>query len=111
MSGGAFDYKQYEIGYIADKIERIIEKSGRKLNKKELEKESRWREPDWYKQYPEDLYHYKYPKEVIAEFKKAVKILRKAQIYAQRIDWLLSGDDGKESFLARLKEELKENKL
>jgi len=33
-------------------------------------------------------------------------VLRKAAIYAQRIDWLLSGDDGEESFLERLKEEL-----
>lgn len=27
-------------------------------------------------------------------------------IYTQRIDWLLSGDDGEESFHSRLKEEL-----
>ena len=31
-----------------------------------------------------------------------------AAIYAQRIDWLLSGDDGEESFKRRLKEELDE---
>ena len=44
--------------------------------------------------------------EVIEEFKKGLKILKIAAIYAQRIDWLLSGDDGEESFKRRLKEEL-----
>ena len=49
---------------------------------------------------------YEYSKETIKEFKKGLAILRKAYIYAQRIDWLLSGDDGEESFHKRLKEEL-----
>lgn len=46
--------------------------------------------------------------EVIEEFKKGLKILKTAAVYAQRIDWLLSGDDGEESFKERLKEELNE---
>lgn len=29
-----------------------------------------------------------------------------AQVYAQRIDWLLSGDDGEDNFHLRLKEDL-----
>jgi hypothetical protein len=39
--------------------------------------------------------------------KEAVKALKIAQVYAQRVDWLLSGDDGEESFLRRLDDELK----
>jgi hypothetical protein len=35
-----------------------------------------------------------------------MKALRVAAVYTQRIDWLVSGDDGEESFLERLKEEL-----
>lgn len=46
--------------------------------------------------------------EIIEEFKKGLKILKMAYIYAQRIDWLLSGDDGEDSFKKRLKEELAE---
>jgi hypothetical protein len=107
MSGGAFQYDQYKIGYIADQIEHEIEKSGRKKTTEELKEES-WRDPDWYQTSPEDLHHYEYPPEVIEKFKEGVKALRIAQIYAQRIDWLLSGDDGEESFLRRLKEELNE---
>jgi hypothetical protein len=33
--------------------------------------------------------------------------LKAGYIYAHRIDWLLSGDDGEESFNKRLTEELK----
>ena len=33
-------------------------------------------------------------------------MIRVAEIYAQRADWLLSGDDGEEEFHERLKEDL-----
>ena len=46
--------------------------------------------------------------EVLDELKKGLEILKKAAIYAQRRDWLLSGDDGEDSFKRRLKEELDE---
>lgn len=46
--------------------------------------------------------------DVVEEFKKGLKILKMASIYAQRIDWLLSGDDGEDSFKKRLKENLDE---
>ena len=49
-----------------------------------------------------------YTEETIKEFRKGVDILKKAQVYAHRIDWLMSGDDGEESFHKRLKEKLKE---
>lgn len=54
-----------------------------------------------------DAYYPDYTPETIQEFRNAVKILKKASIYAQRIDWLISGDDSEESFHKRLKEELK----
>jgi len=106
MSGGRFDYDQYKIGYIADRIEQEIERNGREKTREELKEES-WRTPDWYEKYPEDKFWYEYPPEVIEKFKIAVQKLREAQIYAHRIDWLLSGDDGEETFLQRLEDELK----
>lgn len=104
MSGGSFDYNQYKIGYIADEIERLIKKNGCKKTKDEI-RDNGYRS-DFYEDYPEELYHHKYPKEIIKEFRKGLKILRKAQIYAHEIDWLISGDNGDESFLRSLKEEL-----
>jgi hypothetical protein len=44
---------------------------------------------------------------VIEKFKEGLEIIRKAEIYAQRIDWLVCGDDGPESFLRRLEQDLK----
>lgn len=62
-------------------------------------------EPDDYGEIP---FFPDYSEETIKEFRKGVEILKKAQVYANRIDWLMSGDDGEESFHKRLKEELKE---
>ena len=87
MSGGRFDYKQYIIGQIADMIEQEI-----RDNNKECEKS--WDRPN------------NFWKETIDEFRKGVEYLRKAEIYAQRIDWLLSGDDGEDDFHERLAEDL-----
>lgn len=105
MSGGHFEYNQYRIQQIAEEVERLIRDNGREKTEKELEEES-YSDSSWYDKYQEDLYHYKYPEEVIEEFKKGFDILKTAYVYAQRIDWLLSGDDSEETFLERLKDDL-----
>jgi len=106
MSGGHFDYIQTRFEWqIIDPIERLIENNGREKTKEELKGES-WNRDDWYERYPEDKFYYKYPDDIVDEFKKAVHYLKMAQIYTQRIDWLISGDDGEDSFRSRLKEDL-----
>jgi len=94
---------------MVDQIEETVVKNGVEKTPEDLKNEG-WRDPDWYKKYPEDLFHYKYPDEVIEKMKEGIEVLKRAQIYAHRIDWLLSGDDGEESFLRRLEEELNEIK-
>lgn len=89
MSGGHFDYKQYQIGYIADEVEHLIETN-------DSDDENEWG----------DKIGRNYDPETIEEFKKALKALQIAQIYAHRIDWLVSGDDGEDSFHRRLKKDL-----
>lgn len=105
MSGGTFDYNQRRIREIAERVEFEIAISGKPKSQRELKDES-WRDESWYEKYPEDLAHYQLRDEIMAEFKNAYEILRKAEIYAQRIDWYLAGDDGEDSFIERLKEEL-----
>ena len=105
MSGGHWDYIQYRFTDIAEDIEKLIEVNGKEKTKEELREES-WKDADWYEEYPEDKFHTKYPEEVIEEFKKGVEVIKQAQVYIQRLDWLLSGDDGEESFLRRLKDDL-----
>ena len=104
MSGGHFDYQQYRINDIADGIEQEVIESGKTIP------ENRWDYWDrqHYKEHPEDAVNYDYPEPVLRRFEEAVYALKRAAIYAQRVDWLLSGDDGEESFERRLKEELAE---
>jgi hypothetical protein len=112
MSGGTFDYNQYRIRDIADDIEQEIAKSGKPKSQRELKDEGGWRDNDeWYKKHPEDLNHHKLRDEILEEFKNAYEMLRKAEIYAQRVDWYLAGDDGEDSFLERLKSDMEELKL
>ena len=77
MSGGFFDYQQYTINDIKEKIEDY-------LNDNE----------------------YGYSEQTLKEFMIAISLLRKSYIYSQRIDYLLSDDDGEYSFHERLKEDL-----
>jgi hypothetical protein len=111
MSGGRYNYNQNTIKDIIEIIESEIEQSGKAKTKEELREFARYRDAEWYNKYPEDIFHYKYSNEVIKEFKKGAKALKIAYIYAQRIDWLLSGDDGEETFLDRLKNELNALKI
>ena len=110
MSGGHFDYYQWQINDIANSIEDYI--YGHSLDEEDVEYyiKDHWLEEEE-KEYILKHKHtipnrYEYSKQTIKEFKKGLAILKKAYIYAQRIDWLLSGDDGEESFHKRLKEEL-----
>lgn len=167
MSGGRFDYNQYHIKDIADRIEEEIKRATMKrpptitksavsvMEVIEGEHSTRYISRDWdmfknlkearknyldlgykikdiddksfwaiflthekdevkykvsyseWEEYSDGGYYPDYTKETLKELKKAVKTLRKAYIYAQRVDWLLSGDDGEESFHERLKEDLK----
>ena len=107
MSGGRFEYREYVINDIAGYVKHEISKSGQPKSEREIKESKRWMGDDHYEKYPEELNHYQYPDEVINEFKKGYEILRKAAIYAKRIDYLLSGDDGDESFIQRLTNEMK----
>jgi hypothetical protein len=91
MSGGYFEYNQYKIYQIVEDLEDVILNNGKE----------RVRRHAW-----EDEFYYQYPPEIIAKFKEGLELLKKAHVYAHRIDWLLSGNDGEESFLERLESDL-----
>ena len=88
MSGGRWDYQDYRIHDIADTFEDTIVHNNEK--------------PDWYYNWEGQVY----PDNVIEEFKKGYAILKLAEVYAHRADWLLSGDDGEDTFIKRLKENI-----
>lgn len=101
MSGGAFEYKQYHIREIHETIQSHLERIGKPKSKENL-----WNDKEYYEKYPEELNWANESDEVINAYKTAIDLLKKAEVYAQRIDWYISGDDGEESFLRRLKEDL-----
>lgn len=79
MSGGRFDYLQYRFSEIVFEIQMEI------INN-----------------FPTN----NISKETIEEFKKGIECIQKAQIYVQRIDWFLSGDESEDTFHKRLSEDL-----
>jgi hypothetical protein len=89
MSGGHFDYNQYRIQDIANEVERMIHAN----DSQELDE---WGNRKGYGFCPDTM----------KEFRNGLHYLRVAQIYAQRIDWLVSGDDGEDTFHQRLAKDL-----
>lgn len=116
MSGGHFDYEQYKIEHIADSIEEYL--YGSELYGKYEEdtyindlwfdsEEEKKKTAEFVRRNHRTLPNAYGLKEVtLAEFRKAVEYLRRAYVYAHRIDWLLSGDDGEETFHERLRQDL-----
>lgn len=88
MSGGHFDYIQSRIEEAANEIEEIIKNN----NNKELDEFGY-------------AIGYNFSDATIEKFKEAEKTVRKAAKMIQRIDWLISDDDGEETFHERWKEE------
>ena len=91
MSGGHFDYQQYRIEDIAVMIVEIIKSNDDESFDK------------WGQQRGNG-----YPPEIIEKFREAAHTLRQAAEMAQRIDWLLSGDDGEDCFLRRWDKEVRD---
>lgn len=76
MSGGHFNYGQFNIEGVADEIKSLINANTN------------------------------YSDETIEKFRLAEKTVRQASIMVHRIDWLVSDDDGEDTFHARWKEDL-----
>lgn len=99
MSGGAFGYSQYKIREIHKHIQNELDKQGQ-------EKQVEFWEKEYYEKYPEARFEEVYREDVQQIFKDGIEALKKAEVYAQRIDWFLSGDDGEDSLVSRLKSDL-----
>ncbi len=77
MSGGAFDYIQYRIDEVADQLAKHAA--------------------------AED---FQYSNSTRGIFVNTVERLKYASVLLNRIDWLLSGDDGEKTFYKRLEDDL-----
>lgn len=105
MSGGSMDYIYGIINQAADHIQN-------KLANVELKRKSK-RFCDVYEDYKKEhpeLAYLQSPEAltdaVIKRLRDALVCARKAAIYAERVEWLTSGDDGYENFCMRLDKQL-----
>lgn len=109
MSGGSMDYVSWKIQDAANHIQKELENS-------ELRRKSGrfFDVSKYYQDRHPNVGYLKSPKAltdaVIKRLSDALICVRKAAIYAQRVEWLTSGDDGHESFCLRLDEELSDCK-
>ena len=90
MSGGHFNYSQYKIREIAEDIERLIAANDDKTP-------DEWGSPKGYG----------FPPEIIERLRETAHTLEQAADMAQRVDRLLWGADGEESFLSRWEEDVR----
>ena len=93
MSGGYFEYKQHTIGQIIEDLEDVIYKNGT------------LQEDDY-----GNKFGHNFSVSTIEKFKQTLKWLELAQIASHRVDWLLSGDDGEETFHERWKDDMEKLK-
>ena len=89
MSGGHFDYTQHRIEDIASDIDELI-----RMN--DSTEKDEWGE--------DKGRHYSV--ETIEKFREAAGALRRACAMANRVDWLVSGDDSEDSFHERWAEDV-----
>jgi nicotinic acid mononucleotide adenylyltransferase len=85
MSGGRFNYLQYRLFDIEEEIQKIIKNNNVT--------------DEW-------GYSHSYSEETLEKFREAIHTLDRARNMAQRIDYLVSGDDSQESFHKRWKEDV-----
>lgn len=105
MSGGSMDYVAWRIQEAARHIQHEL------ANAELCRKSGRFFDVyDGYKKDHPELAYLQSPQAltdaVIKRLRNALKCVRKAAIYAERVEWLTSGDDGYENFCMRLDEQL-----
>lgn len=94
MSGGHFNYQQYRLHDMAESISELIESN--ESEEKDV--------------FGDKVGHF-YSDNTIAKLKMTERTLRIAEAMVQRVDWLVSGDDGEEDFHKRWYNEISKLQL
>jgi len=89
MSGGYWDYIQHPLPSVAMDAYKVVMDGGHKYN-----------------DYDGSVMIEEYNETTLARFAEARDTILKASKMIQRMDWLLSGDDGEDCFNRRWEEEL-----
>ena len=111
MSGGALDYSFIHINETVRRIQEEIEKLEAMIHRGDT---GGYRISQYHKnRFPERAEFQSeesLAKAVLQVYRNAVECLTKASMYSQRIEWMLSGDDGPEELVLRVEEELNQEK-
>lgn len=96
LSGGFFEYRQFLLEDMAGEIDKLIARNGA---------------PTEYEDAFDLRYlpsrHYEYPADILARFRESAHELRRVGEMAHRVDWLVSGDDGEDTFRERWSDEVR----
>lgn len=87
MSGGHFDYKEFWLGEIADSVEDLIKSNDDTTLDDFGYERGRF-----------------YSHKTLQHFQEAVNMLRTAYVYIKAIDYLVSCDDGEDTFLDKIED-------
>lgn len=82
MSGGHFEYENYRLSDIGDKLRLSITKCRKGY----------------------EYYEYKEP--FLNEMIRVYNLTRELEVLLERVDWVLSGDDGEDTYFERLQEDI-----
>ena len=104
MSGGHYDYKYFQVEQLADDIERNFINDG-KFMEEDWGADVGWnmKRPKVEYDYLSDATEEERPL-ILAEIKSLIADLKRDAFRAKELEWLLSGDTGCTSYLARLDE-------
>lgn len=106
MSGGALDYVFGRIETAAEDVEQYIARIERG------EEDEYFKPHEYYMKHNPDRKEFadgkRLKEAVLSRLRDAAKALRVAAVYAVRVEWLMSADDGWESFIMRTDEELEQ---
>ena len=91
LSGGHFEYKQYKCGYLADDVLDVIREFSDRASEDNYD----------ISEYDKNCF--------IKTCKISYDLLKLIEMLVQRIDWYLSGDDGMDNFIKKLKNELQDS--
>jgi hypothetical protein len=89
MSGGFFNYNQFALQDVVEELEKVI-------------RDNDSNDRDEYG----DLIGWGFSPEVIEQLKNTIMLTKVAAVLVHRADYLLSGDDGEESYLKRIQEDM-----
>lgn len=104
MSEGEIGHNEAIIIEIIEELETAITMNGKPIPKEYMDAFDK----EYYQKNPEEALYPAYSDEIISKFKEGVDALKRACVYVQWIDWLLSGDDRENSFLNILEKKLNE---